>query len=65
MSPRTKDLLRRAAESEHRTLSNMLEVLILEYCERHRIQASDCKTVKGKLSSQPRSNGEQRALSHR
>lgn len=29
MSPSTKELLRLAAEREHRTLSNMLEVLIL------------------------------------
>lgn len=32
MAPGTKKLLRRAAEHEHRTLSNMLEVLILDYC---------------------------------
>lgn len=30
MSPSTKELLRLVAEQEHRTLSNMLEVLILE-----------------------------------
>lgn len=38
MSPRTKELLRRAAESEHRTLSNMLEFLIFEYCDRNGIK---------------------------
>lgn len=32
MAPGMKELLRRAAEHEHRTLSNMLEVLILDYC---------------------------------
>lgn len=32
MAPGMKELLRRAAEHEHRTLSNMLEVLILNYC---------------------------------
>ncbi|WP_373366343.1 hypothetical protein [Burkholderia pseudomallei] len=37
MSPKTKELLRRAAGAERRTLSNMLEVLILEYCDRHGI----------------------------
>lgn len=41
MSPTTKELLRRAAGVEHRTLSNMLEVLILEYCERHDIRVDD------------------------
>lgn len=34
MAPSTKELLRRVAESEHRTLSNMLEVLILERAEK-------------------------------
>lgn len=37
MSPGVKELLRRAAEHEHRTLSNMLEVLILSYCKKHGI----------------------------
>ncbi len=40
MSPTTKEMLRLAAGAEHRTLSNMLEVLILEYCERHGIRAA-------------------------
>ncbi len=31
MSPSIKELLRVVAEREHRTLSNMLEVLILEH----------------------------------
>lgn len=33
LSPRIKDLLRIAAGREHRTLSNMIEALVLEYCE--------------------------------
>jgi hypothetical protein len=37
MAPGMKDLLRRAAEHEHRTLSNMLEVLILDYCRVHNL----------------------------
>ncbi|KGC43884.1 hypothetical protein DO66_995 [Burkholderia pseudomallei] len=41
MSPTTKELLRLAAGAERRTLSNMLEVLILDYCERHGIRAED------------------------
>jgi hypothetical protein len=32
MSPRVKELLRIAAAHERRTLSNMLEVLIEDYC---------------------------------
>lgn len=35
MAPSMKELLRRAAEREHRTLSNMLEVLILGYSKEH------------------------------
>lgn len=41
MSPIVKGLLRAAADREHRTLSNMLEVLILEHCRRNSIEASD------------------------
>lgn len=33
LSPRMKELLRTAAEREHRTLSNMIEALVLDYCE--------------------------------
>ena len=34
MAQDVKELLRRAAVKEHRTLSNMLEHLILQHCER-------------------------------
>jgi hypothetical protein len=34
-----KELLRVAAEREHRTLSNMIEVLVLDYCESKGIAA--------------------------
>lgn len=33
LSPRMKELLRIVAEREHRTLSNMIEALVLDYCE--------------------------------
>lgn len=33
MSPEVKELLRLAAAKEHRTLSNMLECLVLRHCE--------------------------------
>ena len=39
MSPAVKSLLRAAASEQHRTLSNMLEVLILEHCDRNGIAA--------------------------
>lgn len=34
MTAEVKELLRAAAERDHRTLSNLLEVLILEHCQR-------------------------------
>ena len=38
MSPSTKALLRAAAKRDHRTLSNLLELLILEHCQKHGIE---------------------------
>ncbi len=40
LSPRMKALLRAAAEHEHRTLSNMIEVLVLDYCKSKGITAA-------------------------
>ncbi len=40
MAPSTKELLRLVAEQEHRTLSNMLEVLILEHASKAGITLS-------------------------
>jgi hypothetical protein len=40
LSPRMKELLRTAAEREHRTLSNMIEALVLDYCESKGIAVS-------------------------
>lgn len=39
MAPATKELLRLAASKEHRTLSNMIDFLILDHCERNGISA--------------------------
>lgn len=41
MSPSTKKLLRLLAEHEHRTLSNMLEVLILERASKAGVALED------------------------
>lgn len=38
MSPRVKELLRLAAAHERRTLSNMLEILIEDFCESKRLR---------------------------
>lgn len=40
MSPEMKAMLRLAADREHRTLSNMIEHLLIDYCERHAIPRS-------------------------
>lgn len=37
MSSELKALLRAAADREHRTLSNMIEHLLIDYCERNNI----------------------------
>ena len=39
VTPELKDLLRLASTREHRTLSNMVEFLVREHCERHKIAA--------------------------
>ncbi|ALP54922.1 hypothetical protein Tel_16835 (plasmid) [Candidatus Tenderia electrophaga] len=37
IEPGLKEALREAANREHRSIANMVEVLILEYCEHHGI----------------------------
>lgn len=37
IEPGLKDALRAAADLEHRSIANMVEVLIRDYCERHSI----------------------------
>jgi uncharacterized protein (DUF1778 family) len=44
MAPSTKELLRALAEKEHRTLSNMLEVLILEHAAKAGITPAAAST---------------------
>lgn len=39
MTPEIKQMLRLAADRERRTISNMVEVLILAYCQQHEIEA--------------------------
>lgn len=41
MSPRAKALLRLAAMKEHRSASNMVEHLVLDYCEQNQISAPE------------------------
>lgn len=53
MSPSTKALLRAAAERDHRTLSNLLELLILEHCRRHGIAAAPESSIAPDGSAPP------------
>lgn len=39
-----RELLRAAAEKDHRSMANMLEVLILRHCEANGISASSQRT---------------------
>lgn len=45
MSPRLKELLRLAAAHERRTLSNMLEVLIEDFCKDRGIRSASSSQV--------------------
>jgi hypothetical protein len=42
----TKDLLKHAAKRDHRSMANMVEVLILRHCEAIEIPVSDKRTTK-------------------
>lgn len=41
IEPVLKEALRMAAEREHRSIANMVEVLIRDYCDRKGINISD------------------------
>lgn len=56
MTPSTKELLRLVAEREHRTLSNMLEVLILEHAGKAGIELPTAKHRRRRKSVEPTSN---------
>lgn len=42
-----KDLLRQAADREHRSLASMIEVLVMEYAKKAKLQASPTPLSKG------------------
>ena len=44
IDPRLKDALRIAADREHRSIANMVEVLIRDYCEQRGIAISPSNT---------------------
>lgn len=45
VSPRFKALLEAAAARERRSQTNMLEMLLFQYCDEHGIKAPQLKTV--------------------
>lgn len=51
VTPELKDLLRLASTREHRTLSNMVEFLVREHCERHQIAAHAQRPASGRKSA--------------
>lgn len=42
-----KDLLRQAADREHRSLASMIEVLVMEYAKKAKLQPSVTSLSKG------------------
>ena len=42
-----KDLLRQAADREHRSLASMIEVLVMDYAKKAKLQASPTSLSKG------------------
>lgn len=46
IEPSVKEVLRATAQEEHRSIANMVEVMILDYCQRHGL------SVKGSAKSE-------------
>jgi hypothetical protein len=45
IDPGLKDALRAAAQREHRSIANMVEVLIRDYCEQHGIAIASPENI--------------------
>lgn len=45
VEPELKEALRTAAASEHRSIANMVEILIRDYCERNDIKIQQLDNV--------------------
>ena len=48
IDPGLKDALRDAAKQEHRSIANMVEVLIRDYCEQHGIAVASPVNIENK-----------------
>jgi hypothetical protein len=51
IEPALKEALRTAAEQEHRSIANMVEVMIREYCGRNDITIADQAAPPGKAKN--------------
>lgn len=49
IDPRLKEALRMAASREHRSIANMIEVLIREHCEQHGIEIPSFDEAKNSI----------------
>ncbi|MCO5106229.1 MAG: hypothetical protein M9907_04005 [Burkholderiaceae bacterium] len=54
VEPAFKDALRVAAEGEHRSISNMVEGLIRDYCRVHGIRIPDASAASPPMPRRPR-----------
>jgi len=54
IEPGLKDALRTAAEQEHRSIANMVEVMIREYCEKIGVDTTSRKPKASEKSSSKR-----------
>lgn len=52
IDPGVKETLRTAAGQGHRSITNMVEVLIREYCRQHGILITDQQAVSGTENNQ-------------
>jgi hypothetical protein len=52
IDPGVKEGLRIIAEKEHRSLANMIEVMIRDYCERHSVAIPQQGELLGDVSKQ-------------
>ena len=51
VDPCLKEALRAAAQHEHRSITNMVEVLILNYCEQHGIAITSPEDIENDAES--------------
>ncbi len=53
IEPSVKEVLRAAAQEEHRSIANMVEVMILDYCQRHGLSVKGATKSESQQGDQP------------